>query len=250
MTAPATIAGVDGCRAGWFVALARPGPRGPTQVRCRIEPTIQHVAASLGPGAIIAIDMPIGLLSEPRAGGRDADAALRRVLGSRRSSVFSPPPRGVLDCTDYHEALAACRSAGDGTALSKQAWNITPRIREVDAFVRATRHETQSPRLFEVHPEMCWAVMRSGDPLAPQPARHAKRTPEGHAERLALLNAHGLTPSADALNLVRPGAAARDDALDAHAALWTAWRLARSTAHCMPADPPLDELGIPMAVWT
>ena len=250
MTAPATIAGVDGCRTGWFVALANVGKRGPTDVRCTIEPTIQHVAAALGPGAIIAIDMPIGLLREPRKGGRDADAALRRVLGPRRSSVFSPPPRGILQCAEYHQALAACRATGDGTALSKQAWNITPRIREVDAFVRAALAHADAPRLFEVHPEMCWAVMRSGDPLAPRPARHAKRTAEGHAERLALLAAHGLPPSADAMNLVRPGTASRDDALDAHAALWTAWRLARGTAHCTPSVPPLDACGLPMAVWT
>lgn len=250
MNSPATIAGVDGCRAGWFAALASPGPRGPVAVRCGIFQTIRDIAAELGPGAIIAIDMPIGLLSVPRKGGRDADAALRRALGPRRSSVFSPPPRCILECANYHEALAACRAAGDGTALSKQAWNITPKIREVDAFVRAARTEAKAPRLFEVHPEMCWAVMRSGDPLAPEPATHAKRTPEGHAERLALLGVHGLTPSANAINLVRPRVASRDDALDAHAALWTAWRLARGVAHCTPSVPPLDSCGIPMAVWT
>src|SRR4051812_40737033 len=84
------VAGVDGCKAGWVVALTPDGGDGPTSL---------HVVASFGDvlalrPVAIAVDMPIGL---PAAGQRACDVAIREQLGVRRSSVFPSPTRPMLD---------------------------------------------------------------------------------------------------------------------------------------------------------
>ena len=249
MKQPRNIAGIDGCRAGWLVVAARSSAHRLTDRVCFIAPTIAGATAQLSHDALIAVDIPIGLLDEPRAGGRDIDRALRELLGPRRASVFSPPPRCLLDCHDYAHALTICRSRGDATALSKQSWNILRKIRECDALVRALaeRHPPR-PRLHEVHPEWCWGAMRSGDPHRPEPARHPKRTPEGRAERLRLLREHDLEPLAGAVSLLSPAVAAMDDLLDAHAALWTARRLERGEAVPLIERAEPDGVGVPISM--
>ena len=74
--------------------------------------------------AALAVDMPIGL---PDDGPRLADQQARRRLGARRSSVFPTPVRATLDAVDYPDALAISRRVS-GKGLSKQAFNLLPRI--------------------------------------------------------------------------------------------------------------------------
>jgi predicted RNase H-like nuclease len=46
-----------------------------------------------------------------------------------------------------------------------------------------------------------------------------------------------------------PGVSA-DDILDAHAVAWSAARVARDSAVCLPSRPaPRDARGLPMAIW-
>ena len=49
----------------------------------------------------------IGLVSE---GERDADTAARKLLGKRRSSVFSVPPRAAAEADSYEPANAGARA--------------------------------------------------------------------------------------------------------------------------------------------
>jgi predicted RNase H-like nuclease len=44
----------------------------------------------------------------------------------------------------------------------------------------------------------------------------------------------------------RPTGVARDDIIDALAALWTAERIARGEARMLPPQPPVDEMGLRM----
>jgi predicted RNase H-like nuclease len=200
---------------------------------------LDGVVAALQSGdlAAAAIDIPIGLAaSQSRACDREA----RRLLGPRRSSVFPAPVRAVLAARTYAEACEISRAAC-GKGLSKQLYNIVNKIREVDA--------VQSPRLqrqlFEASPELSFAVM-AGD--APTPMRHSKRTPEGRAERVAVLRA---SLGVDVVLLVDspPAGAARDDVLDAIALAWTARRYVAGTSVRLGGEPTeVDETGLRMEV--
>jgi predicted RNase H-like nuclease len=203
-------AGVDGCRGGWAVALDAPG--GVVTVVARRIVDVLALA-----DGVIAIDMPIGL-PDVRA-IRPCDTAARRALGPRRSSVFPAPSRA---------AMRAHRWSG-GLGISKQAWNLVPKVFEVD--------DRWEPRMSEVHPELAFALL-AGAPLATK-----KSTPEGLAERRTLLRE--VFPHAEVLRPlpgIRP-----DDVLDALACLWSAGRIAEGAAASY-GDGTLDSHGRPMLI--
>jgi predicted RNase H-like nuclease len=224
------VAGIDGCRGGWLVATlpAGGGPRDDAEVR--VHPDLAGIAASLRSGrlAAAAIDMPIGL---PAAGSRVCDREARRLLGPRRSSVFPAPVRAVLGTASYAEACAVSRAVS-GKALSKQLYNIVDKIRVLDGL--------QSPqlqqRLFEACPELSFACLAGGRPM-----QHPKRSAEGRAERVALLE-RKLGP----LGGAPPAGAAPDDVLDAFALAWTARRSLEGA--CLRLGGELDETGLRMEV--
>lgn len=203
------VAGVDGCHGGWAVALATVHDI----VDIRVVPTFADVLALRA--TAIAIDMPIGLLD---AGPRACDVEARRRLGPRRSSVFPAPLRPMLDATTYEDAL---RVAG----LSKQAYHLLPKIREVDGLMTPRRQRT----IVEAHPELCFTRLLGQPCLAP------KRTPEGRAERRAAV--------ADLPIDRPPRGAAWDDVLDAAALVHTARRLAAGAVERL-GDGTRDRRGL------
>jgi predicted RNase H-like nuclease len=140
-----TIAGIDGCRAGWLCVFQQPRA-------AEVFAEIADVFAAAPELQVLAIDVPIGLTE---AGARECDRAARRRLGpGRASSVFPAPIRPALHATTY---LAACDAAfrAHGKKLSKQSWAIYPKIREVDDFLR--RRPELRDRVHEVHPEVTFA---------------------------------------------------------------------------------------------
>ena len=195
-----------------------------------LAPVIDLVRA--GDLAAIGLDMPIGL---PEHGRRASDAAARRLLGARRASLFPTPPRAVLDARNYADALACCR-AMDGAGLSRQAFNLVPKMREVAACVSPDLQ----PAVSEVHPETSFAAM--GD----QPCVHPKRRREGALERVALLERH-LGPIAAAV-AARPIGVGVDDVLDACAAAWTALRVAAGTAVWLGDCDARDARGLRLTI--
>lgn len=222
------VAGVDGCRGGWVVVTA-PITGGPSTVE-RVE-VLDSLIERVRAGAVAAagIDMPIGLPSHTR---RASDAALRVHLGARRSSVFPTPPRAVLDAVDYRDALARARDA-TGVGMSKQAWNLVGKIRELDALMTP---ELQ-PRVSEAHPESSFAEL-AGNPLATH-----KRTRRGREERTRWL----LPSFADVTEHLDRHVAIAADVLDAFAAAWTARRIADGTARWF-GDDERDARGLRMTV--
>lgn len=221
------VAGVDGCRGGWVVVTA--DLEGSDAARVEVCATFAEVAA-LG-HRMVAVDMPIGL---PRARPRACDLAARRVVGPRRSSVFPAPVRAVLDAVDYPDALHRSRAAS-GKGLSKQAWFLVPKIREVDAVVRAAGQH----RVREAHPESAFVALAGGF-LPP------KRHPEGAALRRRLVEL-ALQELADALTAPPPRGAAPDDVLDAAVLVWTARRLVRGDATVL-GDGETDDVGLRMEI--
>ena len=231
------VAGVDGCRAGWVVVLARQ----------RKNQQDQHIklcthfaeVLSLSPRpAVIAVDIPIGLLATPQPGGRECDRQARRLLGRRASSVFTPPTRALLEASRYEQV----RSHG----ISLQAFNILPKIREVD---RLMTPELQT-HIHEAHPELAF---RS---LAGAPMQHNKKTAAGREERLralaqALVGFLSGTKKAceGALISFKRSQIAPDDLLDAYILARLALRIVDRQARRVPLNPPLDQKGLRMEIW-
>ena len=237
------LAGVDGCRAGWIAALVR--PQG-DDVRVRIVPSFAALLAAPEMLAVIAVDMPVGLPERTGPGGRAAENAVRPLLGARQSSVFSVPARSAIEAADYRAACdAALASSEPPRKVSKQLFNIAPRIREIDALLRAD--PAAAARVFEVHPEVAfWRL--NGERALTEPKKVKGRPFDpGLALRRGLLIAAGL-PTA-AANAPPPDGAGPDDLLDALACAAVARRLHAGLARPFPDPPPRDAFGLRMAIW-
>lgn len=224
---------MDGCRAGWIaIALDQSGAHSHLVARTIAQVARRH------PTALVLVDIPIGL----RDAGRDerqCDLEARALLGARRSSVFPAPCRSALGLTDYRAASAE-NHRQTGRRLSRQSFNIAPRILDVEAYLR--RSWATGPVLREMHPELCFRA------LAGRVMEHAKRTEAGAAERIAVLTHH--LPSAAAIveevTRAHPKSALRrDDVVDALVGAVTA-RLGGEGLRTVPAIPERDRRGLRM----
>ena len=185
-----------------------------------------------------AIDIPIGL--PEKTGFRACDLEARALLGDRRSSVFAVPGREVLELAAYPEvqaAVAAAKAVDPGAkGLSKQSWALVPKIREVDAWVRAD--EARADAVLECHPELCFRVLNGGTALT------SKRTVPGAVKRLSLVRGFFSDAEAALLGFDEAGADL-SDALDAFAALSSAVRHGREGSEEL-GDGKRDRFGLPM----
>ncbi|PZO03371.1 MAG: DUF429 domain-containing protein, partial [Hyphomicrobiales bacterium] len=231
------IAGVDGCKAGWIAAiLDLAGSAPPT---FRVVPRLADLLAETQAPALIAIDMPIGLPDRIDGSGRGPEQAVRPMLGQRQSSVFSIPSRTAVEALDYREVCRlALATSQPPRKVSKQGFHLFPRIREIDALLRAAPALRDS--VFEVHPELAFATM-CGEPLTPPKKIKGRINPAGMDERRALLLAAGIPP--DTLHEPPPRGAGADDALDALAALVVARHILDASGRPFPDPPGRDSHG-------
>ena len=245
------LAGVDGCRAGWIAAFARPQSG---EVRLRVVPRFAEVTAAAPEApAIIAVDIPIGLPEQAGRGGRTADNVARSLLGARRSSVFSVPSRravfaevGPFDGQQsryaaHQRACAVARKTSvPPRSITIFAFGIFSKIREVDAVLQSDRARDGQVR--ETHPELAFWRLNGGCPLA-----SAKKTKVGLALRRRLLIEAGLAPAM--VNGAPPKGAGPDDLLDALVCSAIAARIHHGLARPFPDSPERDACGLPMAIW-
>ena len=221
-TGEPAVVGVDGARGGW-VGVRWDG----RSLACAFAPALDALVADVWPVAVVAVDMPIKLeVSATRA----CEDLARPLLGARRSSLFQSPSLGALDFTDDdYPGANAWSKASTGRGISKQAWFLVPKIREVRALA-----ETGAVPVRECMPELSFRAMH-GEPL-----HHPKTTWSGHALRVRLLREHGIELPDD------PGPAGRvapDDLVDAAAVAWSAMRIAEGTAESVPPE------GGQSAIW-
>jgi predicted RNase H-like nuclease len=207
------IAGIDGCKAGWIVATGR---------GVFVVPRLQ-----LDRFDLVGIDIPIGLLDGPR---RACDGAARKYLESAGSSVFPAPPRAALACTTYVDALAVSRAV-TSRGISKQTFNIMPKVAELDRLIDETNQHT----VIEVHPECAFKALNGDKKLL------SKKSLEGRRARRRLLDDHFAVPP------TAPAGAAIDDMLDAYAVLWSVRRYQRGE-HRTFGDGQRDARGIEMRI--
>jgi len=229
----AWVAGVDGCRAGWIVVLLqRTGRTWRHQVT--LCPTFANVLALDPTPAVIAIDIPIGLLDKPQPGGRECDRQARKLLGCRASSIFTPPTRPMLKATRYEQV----RTQG----LSIQSFNILPKIREVD--------QLMTPQLqrivHEAHPELVFMS------LAGTPMQYNKKTREGRNERVQALEhifpTIGVVLETN-LKMFKRAQVAADDLLDGYVLAWTALRIADGQANWVSTQTCQDIKERRLKIW-
>jgi predicted RNase H-like nuclease len=237
------LAGVDGCPTGWIAAFVRTsGDAGRLEVFARFA----DVLAAPERPTIVAVDMPIGLPERAGTGGRAAENAVRPLLGARQSSVFSVPSRAAICANDYAQACrVALETSEPPRKISKQLFNIAPKIREVDAALRADPDAAAC--VYEVHPEVAfWRL--NGERALDEPKKVKSRPyPPGLTLRRKLLRTAQLP-----LTLVTaspPKGAAEDDVIDALACAAIARRLHAGLARPFPDPPPCDAYGLPMAIW-
>lgn len=215
------VAGVDGAKGHWVVAHYD-GHRVDwivaTDVRSVLDMTERCVA--------IGVDMP---LSMPEAGYRVAEVEAKQFLGPARSSIFHTPVLDVLRAETYVDACAISRDR-TGKAISKQTWHLLPGVR---AWREA---EFAANRVVEVHPECSFRLMDADTTFA------SKKTGRGAGQRLRALQ-RWIEPSnlSDGLAELPPGPLL-DDALDAAAAAWSAWRFSRDEHHTFGTADSTDRI--------
>lgn len=230
-------AGLDGCPAGWVMATIRD-----RSIAIDVVDSIDAAWRALRSPQLVLVDIPIGLCDGPRA----CDIEARALLGSARSRVFPAPCRAAAEAATYPEANRLSKQI-TGKGLSKQAWNITAKIRQVDTLLRATPAARGVVR--ECHPEVCFTG------LCGRPILASKKTDDGFEERanaLAAAFAPVLGRGPVVMDAVEeamsrwPGRmVAQDDIVDAMAALACAIA-PKGALRTLPPDPPRDSFGLPM----
>ncbi len=230
------VLGVDGCRAGWAVVCVNLCD---DRVSGWIAPSFAEILG-VKQAAMTIVDMPIGLCE---TGPRACEALARKLLSPlRHSSVFSSPKRPMLAFDRYEDANAWGKQHC-GKGLSKQAWMIAPKIREIDDAITPA----DQARLGEGHPEVALARLNNA-----KPCTWPKRKTEGQAERRALLERAGMNETEDIYLSLRSehgaSAIARDDVYDAAALALTAKARLHGDALRL-TDEARDGRGLIMEIW-
>jgi predicted RNase H-like nuclease len=228
--------GIDGCQKGWIsIALNTQ-----SEWEIRIFHSINEIWSNYSTAEIILIDIPIGLWdmgSIPRLCDKEARKLLTR---KRSSSVFPTPCRDVLSAESYEKANEINRTL-TSKGLSKQTWNITPKIKDVNNFLQKNKDAQQI--IIESHPELCFMALANGEPLT-----YYKKKEEGITERLNLLTSH-FQKSKEILNdgqeKFNKKEVAIDDILDA-LVLAVSASLGKKNLSFIPEDYEFDKIGLPM----
>jgi predicted RNase H-like nuclease len=224
------FAGIDGCRGGWIIAHTT---RDISHAEIEFVAQWREIHHRFD---VTAVDMPIGLSD---IGYRECESAARKILSPHGARVFRVPPRGALSFPYEEWAAANSWSKRQGYGgISKQSWNILPKIAEIDGAIAAKDQSS----IYEAHPELAFCRLNGGKPL---PSKH---TDIGLTERKRLLRKAGFVKLDDWLARRRELSAKADDILDACVLLLTAQRIKSGEAIALPATTPRDARGLKMAI--
>ena len=166
-----TIIGLDGCSAGWVSASKNLKT---SKVELRLIDCLEKINKIYDEPKIIAIDMPVILQNGPRS----VDQKARKLLGRRASTIFSAPAKGALIKNDYILASAENFKL-TGKKLSVQSFNLFPKIREVQSFLKTY----PKINIFESHPELAFMNLNNNQVLSQK-----KKDKEGFEIRVKLIN--------------------------------------------------------------
>ena len=230
------ISGVDGCRGGWL-AFHFDGKNWSADLLEGINELYRASESQL-----ILIDIPIGLRTNELL-ERLCDLEARKILNKRKSSIFPAPSRFAINCNEYRLSSQKNKEA-TGRALSKQTFNIIPKIREVDNFVRSESYNPRKKIIREVHPEVCFWGLNGCSEM-----RYNKKAALGISERMEVLSAYikDVNKIFDKTRTrYKKNQVADDDIIDALVCAVTA--LFNESFSTFPLVPETDSYGIPMEI--
>lgn len=238
----ALVAGVDGARSGWIVVLRDLAAPGHAEVRTVSR--FRDILEFRPEPVILAVDMPIGLPDLAGIGGRGPERMVRPLLGERQSSVFSIPSRAAVFCDDYGNACRIALETSDPPRkVSKQAFNIFPKIREIDELMTPDLERC----IYEVHPEVAFWLLNGEKPMSLPKKVKSRANRPGLEERARLLQSFGFERAF--LDQQPPKGAGRDDLLDACVNALIAERILQGQARPHPENFERDARGLRMAIW-
>lgn len=237
------VVGVDGCPDGWMCVFREIDD--PASAVMQFHARFADILADERQPSVIAVDIPIGFPDRLEGGGRSCEQRVRKLLGPRQSSVFATPARDVIAATDYWEGCEIAQRLSDPPRkISKQAFYLFPKIREVDALLTPALNDV----VYEVHPEVAFWALNNKAPI-PLPKKVKSRpNPEGLELRKALLEEAGYLRSLFEPERKLPGRAGPDDLNDAAVCSWSACRIAKGEALSFPDPPEWDTKGNRMAI--
>lgn len=227
------LCGIGGCSAGWLV-ISTLG----NNYKYGVFSSIQELSDKHPEARACLIDVPIGLSSKAKP--RTIDARMRKELKGRASTVFTTPSRKAVYANSYVEAKDI-NTTIEGKSLSKQAFCISPKIKEVDKFLR----QSPSLKLVEAHPEISFKYLNGGRVLKTQ-----KSKPDGIEERLSILEIYNRkTPDLykKILQNTLRKHVKRDDIVDA-ICLSISMELGAQKLQFLRDDNTFDERGIEMKI--
>jgi len=149
----------------------------------------------------------------------------------------------MLACASYDEANELGKNQGPseqyGGGLSKQAWNLVPKIREIDEWMTPEKQD----HVFEAHPELAFQRMNDGTELP------SKRSAIGKETRERLISQALGDSDLDFHERYWPRGAKPDDVLDALALIITARHIACGSSNRLPDIPETDTRGLRMEIF-
>lgn len=230
--------GVDGCRSGWFVVQLSKTSAWKTALVQNQDELAKHIESSI----LTLIDIPIGLL-DSGSPQRECDQQARKVLGMpRAASVFSVPSRPAVYANSYSQACELNYQL-IGKKISKQTWNITTKIRQIDELLQ--KNNRLQNKLRECHPEVCFWALNNKNAM-----RFNKKQKAGREERIDVLSRY----FPNAYQILEYGTdnynrkqVAIDDIIDAMALAVTAL-LGRKKLSSFPNVRRLDDHSIRMEI--
>jgi predicted RNase H-like nuclease len=171
------------------------------------------------------IDIPIGL---PKSLTRNCDVEARDFLAPERHySIFNCPVRDAVYAESYEEACEI-NEEKTGKRISKQAWNIVPKIREAD-------REARKRKLRESHPEVFFKAIEVESVI------ESKNSEEGLKDRKEVLKRFG---DISVVEDFEAKDVSEDDLIDAMVlSLGSKYKL-----ESIPENPDKDSEGLEMSI--
>jgi len=227
------LIGIDGCSGGWICAANQNGILSVNQFDCiaKLFDTYSNLDLAL-------IDMPVGLPSNKEQERLRPDSFARKMIKERTSTIFPVPCRQAVYAKTISDAYSENVRAL-GKKFTPPTAGILPKMREVDNFLQ--HHKEYHTKLFESHPEVCFAALNEKTVLS------KKNTVEGQRERLQILARYKCTVEESFVGELSVKLhCAKDDIIDAICLSVTAEMAYWGNYRTLPEQPVREETGLQM----